>query len=111
MNRAVLSILILSTLAPIMSACVSPPAAVDFEVGVSKSVVLADFGKPETIRHMVKERGAIFGPIETFWSGLSDGDRVEIWSYDVEGGSVELYFVNEANTVEGTGFAAEGAVY
>ena len=111
MNRIVPSILVLSVLTVTIASCVSLPSAVDFEIGVSKSELLAEYGSPSTIRHIVKERGAVFGPIETFWSGLSDGDRVEIWSYGVEGGSVELYFLNETNRVDGTGFAAEGAVY
>ena len=37
--------------------------------------------------------------------------RVTIWSYPVEGGAVELYFVDDSDNVEGIGFFAEGAVY
>jgi len=39
------------------------------------------------------------------------GSSVEIWAYRVQGGSVELYFVDESARVQGVGFAPLGAVF
>ena len=39
------------------------------------------------------------------------GSSVEVWVYRVEGGSVELYFIDASERVQGTGFAPEGAVF
>ena len=36
---------------------------------------------------------------------------VEVWSYEVKGGAVELYFVDESERVRGKGFAPEGVDY
>jgi hypothetical protein len=78
---------------------------------MSRQEVLAAFGEPRRRDVLVKSGTPVFGPIETFWSTVSPGARVEIWSYPATGGTVELYFVDDSSEVEGTGFAAEGAVY
>ncbi len=71
---------------------------------------------------MRKSSGAVWGPIEDFWSAVPLGGDVEIWFYRstaalVEGdasrteGMTELYFVNGAPAVSGLGFAPDGVVY
>lgn len=37
--------------------------------------------------------------------------QVEIWAYEVEGGTVELYFIDASERVQGGGFAPHGAVF
>ena len=39
------------------------------------------------------------------------GSTVEIWAYRVQGGTVELYFVDGSAGVQGMGFAPVGAVF
>ncbi len=88
---------------------------------MARSELLARFGEPQARQTLHKTFKAIFGPIETFWSRVPDGAKVEIWSYrstrrgagpsEVKRGSTELYFVDDSETVGGIGFAAEDAVY
>ena len=89
----------------------SGPDRADFQVGMSRQVVQARFGAPEHSQSMIKHAEPIWGPIETFWSTLDSGASVELWSYLVEGGAVELYFVDGDSLVTGMGFAPEGVVY
>lgn len=78
---------------------------------MSRQQVVAAFGEPHRRESLVKSAQSVWGPIETFWSSVPLGARVEIWSYPVSGGTVELYFVDDSSKVKGMGFAAEGAVY
>lgn len=96
---------------PLLFACGTGPQAADFQVGMSRQAVVAAFGEPDQRQTMVKSGPHIFGPIETFWTSVPAGATVEIWSYEVSGGSVELYFVNGSDEIQGTGFAPEGAIY
>lgn len=94
-----------------LAACSPAPRPSDFRVGMTREEVVAEFGEPDARRSLVKSSPAIWGPIETFWSGVPSGARVEIWSYAARGGTVELYFVDGSSRVRGTGFAPEGAVF
>lgn len=78
---------------------------------MSRRQLVAEFGEPPDRQSLVKSSPHIFGPIETFWSSVPAGARVEIWSYPATGGTVELYFVDGSPEVRGTGFAPEGAVF
>jgi len=92
-------------------ACESARQSSDFEVGMSREQLVETFGEPHERKTLVKSDASIWGPIETFWSKVPLGSRVEIWSYRVDGGSAELYFVDGATRVQGTGFAADGVIY
>ena len=93
----------------------------DFELGMARSEVVSRFGQPDHQQTLFKSSTAVFGAIEGFWPRAPEGAKVEIWSYKstrsnnaVSGGtrgSTELYFVNGSDTVDGIGFAVEGAVY
>lgn len=86
-----------------------------------RSSVLTRFGAPERKAIVVKSSVTVSGPIESFWARVPAGAKVEIWSYtsampqdgssDPTRGSTELYFVDDSETVDGIGFAVEGAVY
>lgn len=87
---------------------------------MSRAAVLSRFGPPDRERELWKTSKAIWGPIEDFWSRVPEGAQVTIWQYrSVQGGgsvepidgSTELYFVNDSDSVDGIGFAVEGAVY
>jgi hypothetical protein len=94
----------------------------DFRIGMAKETVLEQFGPPDAERRLTRDSEAIWGPIEDFWSKVPDGSVIEIWSYktrarlmngssDLSPGTTELYFVDDSATVDGIGFAPEGAVY
>ena len=105
-----------------LPACEERPSHSRFELGTTRAELRARFGEPLRIREMWKTGGAVFGPIESFWSRVPDGGRVEIWSYPsrhtwIEGsseareGQTELYFLDAVDAVAGIGFAPAGVVY
>jgi hypothetical protein len=106
-NSAMLALL--GTIA--LFACGPIPQPSDFHVGMSRQQIVAEFGEPQSRKSLVKSDPYIWGPIETFWSSVPMGARVEIWSYPTSGGAIELYFVDDSSEVGGTAFAPEGAVY
>jgi len=91
--------------------CLAAPEASDFRVGATREELLASFGAPARQQSLVKTGAAIWGPIEEFWDQVPLDSSVEIWSYPVADGSVELYFIDGSDRVQGTGFAPEGAVF
>ena len=85
---------------------------------MSRAVLLEKFGPPESKSRIKKTSDLIWGPIESFWGDVPDGSEVETWSYkstppadQSEPGSTQLYFIDGSETVQGIGFAVEGAVY
>jgi hypothetical protein len=91
--------------------CAGPPKAEEFRVGATRSEVLEAFGAPLQKQSFRKTHEAIWGPIEDFWPRVPDGSSVDVWTYRVEGGDLELYFVDGSERVQGLGFAPEGAVF
>ncbi len=77
----------------------------------TRNELLERFGQPASRQLMTKTDEGIFGPIESLWSTLPIGARVELWSYPVAGGAVEVYFVDGSDRIAGTAFASDGAVY
>ena len=104
--RAPLGIALFLTLA-----CSNTPSPGDFRVGATRAEIVEVFGAPVRKQTIVKKGNAIWGPIEDFWSRVPLDSTVEVWAYRVEGGAIELYFVDESDQVQGTGFAPEGAVF
>jgi len=92
-------------------ACSNPPSPSDFHVGATREEILESFGEPLRKQPFFKTGDAIWGPIEEFWPQVPLNSTVHVWSYRVEGGIVELYFINESETVQSTGFAPAGAVF
>jgi hypothetical protein len=92
-------------------ACSNTPQPSDFRVGATRDEVLESFGAPSRKQSFVKRDDAIWGPIEDFWPRVPPGSTVEVWAYRVQGGTLELYFIDESERVQGTGFAPEGAVF
>lgn len=92
-------------------ACFPAPSPADIRVGATRGEVFATFGPPPRQQSLHKTSEVIWGPIESFWSEVPLGSTVEVWAYPVEGGEVELYFVDGSDRVQGTGFAPDGAVF
>ncbi len=92
-------------------ACTKPMSAAEFDAGMSRQEVIDRFGEPDRRQTIVKRDEAIWGAIEDFWQQVPTDSTVLIWTYPVDGGSVELYFIGESMTVDGVGFAPEGAVF
>ena len=92
-------------------ACSNAPRPGDFRIGATRAEILESFGPPARKQTFLKTGEAIWGPIEDFWSRVPLNSTVELWAYRVEGGTVELYFIDHSGQLEGTGFAPEGAVF
>ncbi len=92
-------------------ACSNSPRPGDFQVGATRQHVLESFGVPSLRQTYSKQDDAIWGPIEDFWARVPLNSSVEVSSYQVKGGTLELYFVDESERVQGKGFAPEGVVY
>jgi hypothetical protein len=91
--------------------CSQAPDSAEFRLGATRDEVLERFGPPLRKQSFVKTGAGIWGPIEDFWPRVPMGSTVEVWAYAVEGGTVELYFVDSAQRVQGIGFAPTGAVF
>ena len=91
--------------------CSKAPRPSDFRVGTTREELLESFGAPSREQSFFKTGEAIWGPIADFWSRVPLNSTVEVWAYRVQGGTVELYFVDDSERVQGTGFAPEGAVF
>ena len=91
--------------------CSTLPPDDAFEIGMSRDEVVSRFGEPHRRTSIRKTEAPIWGAIETFWDTVPVGSLIEIWAYPAQGGTVELYFVDGSDTVQGTGFAPEGAVF
>lgn len=87
------------------------PSPSDFHIGATREEIRGTFGEPSREQSFSKTGEAIWGPIEEFWSQVPLNSTVELWAYRVEGGTVELYFVDESLQVQGVGFAPEGVVF
>lgn len=95
----------------VVLACSNTPSPGDFGIGATRAEILESFGPPARQQTFVKQGEAIWGPIEDFWSRVPLNSTVEVWAYRAEGGTVELYFIDKSDQVQGTGFAPEGAVF
>jgi len=94
---------------------VDVPAHGEFVVGMSRAEISLRYGEPARTQVLTKSGDSIWGPIESFWPDVPMGATVEIWAFqstlDGQPGQTELYFIDDADTVDGIGFHIEGAVY
>lgn len=96
----------------VLSGCQAPPPdPADIRAGDARDAVLDQYGEPALRKTLTKREQHVWGPIEDFWADVPMDATVEIWTYPAEGGDVELYFLNDSPTVDGTAFAPEGVVY
>jgi hypothetical protein len=92
-------------------ACSSTPMPSDFHIGATREELLESFGAPSRKQSFLKRDDAIWGAIEDFWFQVPLDSTVEVWAYRVQGGTIELYFVDSSQRVQGTGFAPDGVVF
>jgi hypothetical protein len=92
-------------------ACSNTPSPSDFHVSATREEVLESFGTPSREQSFFKTGEAIWGSIEDFWPQVPLNSTVEVWAYRAQGGTFELYFVDDSEQVQGIGFAPEGAVF
>ncbi len=111
MRRASLLGLALVGVLSLTLSCARLPEANEFHVGLTRTQLLDRYGQPAQTQRFHKTGDNIFGPIEEFWPKIPRGSMVEIWAYRVTNGTVELYFIDGAQQVQGTGFAPTGAVF
>ena len=108
-----------STLALCVAAWVAcrtdAPRHHEFAVGMTRTEITSRYGEPERTQVLTKSDESIWGPIESFWAEVPMGAKVELWSFQStnvgQPGETELYFIDDADTVDGIGFHIEGAVY
>ena len=79
--------------------------------GTTKSRVVKKLGEPDEVNTMTKNTEFIWGPIESWWDELEMGDRIEIWAYQYDSGTYQLYFLNESDQVDFEAFIEKGTVY
>jgi hypothetical protein len=87
------------------------PAPSEFRIGATRAEILEAFGPPFREQTFYKTGDAIWGSIEEFWPQVSAGSTVEVWSYLVQAGTLELYFIDSSPHVQGKGLAPTGAVF
>ena len=95
----------------LLAGCQSPPDTAEFSAGMRKDTLVTQFGEPLQRQELVKTKTHIWGAIEELWYQLPDGTLIEVWIYKVQGGTVELYFLNKEDVVYSTEFSPEGVVY
>ena len=93
------------------SRTIEKPEASQFHIGATRVEILDSFCAPRQEQSFHKTGNAIWGPIEEFWPEVPLGSTVEVWSYSVQDGSIELYFIDGSSRAQGIGFEPEGAVF
>ena len=73
--------------------------------------VLKVLGQPAEKTELVKGPEPIFGVVETWWATLTDGDKIEIWRYPKPEGMLQIYFLNDCETVWHTAFVGKNVVF
>ena len=79
--------------------------------GQSRQDIMAILGNPYETRVTAKNNRFIWGPEEDFWDQIPMGARMETWQYRFSDGQLNLYFVNEGETLDFIAFAPKGVVY
>lgn len=103
---------LVSFLTLILTGCgESSQMARQIEVGYTKFEVTKVLGTPDETSRYQKTEEQIWGPEESFWSDIPMGTRLEVWRYKSDGGSLNLYFLDNESVVSYKAFAPEGVVY
>ena len=79
--------------------------------GQSKQALLNLLGDPQEKKMTIKSQKFIWGPEEDFWDKIPMAARLESWSYNFSDGRLNLYFVEQSNTLDYLAFAPKGVVY
>lgn len=79
--------------------------------GQSRQDIIGILGNPYGTKIFTKNNRIIRGPEEDFWDQIPISSRLEVWSYRFSDGQLNLYFVNERETLDFIAFAPAGVVY
>jgi len=74
------------------------------KVGISRSLILKTLGEPSKKSELEKKSVAIYGPMEGWWDKLPDGSKIEIWDYTESKGILQIYYLNNGDSVWHTAF-------
>lgn len=74
------------------------------KVGLSRSLILKTLGEPSKKSELEKKSVAIYGPMEGWWDKLPDGSKIEIWDYAESKGILQIYYLNNGDSVWHTAF-------
>jgi hypothetical protein len=77
------------------------------KVGTSRSLILKALGEPPKKSELEKKSVTIFGPMEGWWDKLPDGSKIEIWDYPESKGTLQIYFLDNGDSVWHTAFAGK----
>ena len=81
------------------------------KIGMTSEEVVEKLGQPRAKQTFVRSAEPVWGVIETWWSDLRHGDKVEIWNYTNSKGTVSVYFLNGSDKVWHTSFVKKGVVF
>jgi hypothetical protein len=81
------------------------------KIGAQRAHVLKALGEPAEKTELVKGPEPIFGVVETWWNTLTDGDKIEIWRYPKPEGTLQVYFLNDGDTVWHTASVGKNVVF
>lgn len=81
------------------------------KIGMHKEQVIEELGQPASKQEFVKSDNPVWGVIEDWWTDLSNGDKIEIWSYTRSKGTDSVYFLNGSEKVWHTSFVKKGVVF
>ena len=81
------------------------------EVGQSKDAIRGILGEPDETTTHTKQNEHIWGPEEAFWDEIAMGAELEVWTYRLDDGQLNLYFVDGSDELSFRAFAPTGVVY
>ena len=80
-------------------------------IDMTKKQVVQKLGQPTAKQYYVKSEKPVWGVIEGWVADLQDGDKIEIWDYTENKGTVSVYFLNDSDKVWHTSFVKKGVVF
>lgn len=75
--------------------CSGPHSHLEDRVFTGRTVtqVRSELGEPDKIDHVTKTTDNINGPMEKFWDEVKMDGTVDVWTYNVDYGRKEVYFL------------------
>lgn len=61
--------------------------------GRTDKQVRMELGEPAKVEEITKNAESINGPLESVWDEMEMGDKVVVWTYEVDYGRKEVYFL------------------
>jgi len=61
--------------------------------GRTETQVRMELGEPAKVNEITKNAETINGPLESDWDEIELGDKIIVWTYEVDYGRKEIYFL------------------